>query len=328
MSDSRGIGTRREGKEPIEGHASSSPETAVATGTQRLDISNVEEPEEGLESGSCLFLEPAATLRNGSEEDEVHPHTIPRRSPFFSESEPGSSLFLEPAAFLRTGSEADEIHPHTTPRRSPFFSESEPGSYLFLEPAATLRKGSEEDEIHPHTTPKGSSFFSESELGEPSRRPGKEQESDDQLRVEPSVPQFENIPEVLLVGIFSRLSEGAQLLLQAVCKSWCRLIPTVQPRGGTVYHLPTGDLLSDLASFMMSGETVKAAILRLGREKRGSMSFAVLKENMKALRETDLFKQRVVRLVSRGFEDIKEWTKEDILEAAKMLVFAFLVNVT
>ncbi|KAI8554091.1 hypothetical protein RHMOL_Rhmol05G0070900 [Rhododendron molle] len=51
MSDSRGIGTRREGKEPIKGHASSSPETAVATGIQEPGISNVEEAEEGLESG-------------------------------------------------------------------------------------------------------------------------------------------------------------------------------------------------------------------------------------------------------------------------------------
>ncbi|KAE9446376.1 hypothetical protein C3L33_21730, partial [Rhododendron williamsianum] len=57
MSDNRGIGTRREGKEPIEGHASSSSETAIATGTRRPDISNVE-PEEEFESGRQRLLIP------------------------------------------------------------------------------------------------------------------------------------------------------------------------------------------------------------------------------------------------------------------------------
>ncbi|KAE9448236.1 hypothetical protein C3L33_19863, partial [Rhododendron williamsianum] len=197
MSDSRGIGKHREGMEPIEGHASSSPETAVATGIQGPDISNVEESEEGLEES-----------REGKEPIEGHASSSPETA-------------------VATGIQGPDI----------------------------------------------------SNVEEPEE--GLESGCDGQLRVEPSVPQFENIPEVLLVEIFLRLPEGAQLRLQAV---W---------------------------------ETVKAAILRLGREKKEPMSFAILKENMKALRQTDLFKQRVRRLVSRGFEDIKEWTKEDVLEASK-----------
>ncbi|KAE9460861.1 hypothetical protein C3L33_07273, partial [Rhododendron williamsianum] len=45
-----GIHNGREGEEPLEGHASSSSPTGNVTGTERPDISNVEEPEEESET--------------------------------------------------------------------------------------------------------------------------------------------------------------------------------------------------------------------------------------------------------------------------------------
>ncbi|KAI8523276.1 hypothetical protein RHMOL_Rhmol13G0060600 [Rhododendron molle] len=51
MSHNRGIGTGREAEEPLEEHAVSSSPTGIATGTQRPEISNVEEPEEESEPG-------------------------------------------------------------------------------------------------------------------------------------------------------------------------------------------------------------------------------------------------------------------------------------
>ncbi|KAG5547764.1 hypothetical protein RHGRI_013451 [Rhododendron griersonianum] len=140
-------------------------------------------------------------------------------------------------------------------------------SYLLLEPAATRRNGSEEDEESSISQAEAATIMEgfDKKILKPLNlqvKQGHADISEPILELNPNLsPLFEKLPECLLTEIFSQVLHTAQMRLQVVCRTWDRLIATLEPMDPILCHLPNGAL-----SYLF---LEPAATLRNGSEEDG-----------------------------------------------------------